>query len=37
MGPNGPRSKLKYHDDMVYEGQIGSQFTLMHKDFLITM
>ena len=35
MGLNGPRSKLKYHDDMVYEGQIDSKFIIVHKGVLV--
>ena len=31
MGPNGPRSELIYHDDMVYKGWISSRSILMHK------
>ena len=37
MGPSGPRSKLIYHDDTVYEGWIGSRFTLVHKGVLVIM
>ena len=37
MGPNGPCSKLIYHDDMVYEGWIDSKFILVHKAVLATM
>ena len=33
MGPNDPCSKLIYHDDRVYEGQIGSRFILEQKAF----
>ena len=35
MGPSDPCFKLIYHDDMDYEGQIGSQFTLVHKNILV--
>ena len=35
MGPNGPHSELIYHDDMVYEGWIGSRFTLVYKGVLV--
>ena len=35
MGPNGLISELIYHDDMVYEGLIGSWFTLIHKGILV--
>ena len=37
MGPNGPCSKLIYHDDTVYEVVIGSRFTLMHKGVFLIM
>ena len=37
MCPNGPHSKLIYHDAMVYEGQIGFKFTLVHKGVLVIM
>ena len=37
MGPSGPHSKPIYHDDMVYEGWIGSRFILMHKGVLVIM
>ena len=37
MGPSGPRSKLIYHDDIVYEGCISSRFTLVHKGVLVIM
>ena len=33
MGPSDPYSKLIYYDDMVYEGWIGSKFSLMQKMF----
>ena len=36
MGPNGPHFKLIYHDNMVYEDEIGYRFTLMHKGVLVT-
>ena len=35
MGPNSPHSKLIYHDDTIYEGWIGSRFTLVRKDILV--
>ena len=35
MGPSGPRFKLIYHDDTVYEGLIDSRFILMHKGVLV--
>ena len=37
MGPIGPLFKFIYHNDMVYEGWIGSMFTLMHKVVLVIM
>ena len=37
MGPNGPCSELIYLVGMDYEGQIGSQFTFVHKDILLIM
>ena len=37
MSPSGPHSKLIYHDDTVYEGQISFRFILMHKDVLVIM
>ena len=33
MSPNYPRSKLIYHDGMIYEGWIGFRFTLVHKGY----
>ena len=35
MGPNGPRFKLIYYDDTIYEGCIDSRFTLVHKSVLV--
>ena len=35
VGLSGLHSKLMYHDDIVYEGQIGSKFILVHKGTLI--
>ena len=35
IGSSGPRSKLIYHDDTIYEGWIGSTCTLMHKGILV--
>ena len=35
MDPNGLHFELIYHDDMVYDGQIGSRFTLVHKGILV--
>ena len=35
MGPSGPRSEFIYHDDMFYEGWIGSRFILAHKGVLV--
>ena len=35
MGLNGPSSKLIYHDDTIYEGQISYWFTLVHKGILV--
>ena len=37
MGPNDPHSKLIYHVGTIYEGWIGSWFTLMHKSVLVIM
>ena len=37
MGLSGPRFKLIYHDDTVYEGWIGSRFILMHKGILVIL
>ena len=37
MGPNGPRSKLIFFDDMIYEGWMGFQFTFMYKGVLVIM
>ena len=34
MGPNGLCFELIYHDDIVYEGWIGSKFILVHKSVL---
>ena len=36
MGPNRPCFELIYHDDISYEGYIGSMFTLVHKGVLLT-
>ena len=35
MSPSGPRSKLIYHGDTIYKGQIGSKFTIVQKDVLV--
>ena len=35
MDPSSPRSKLIYHDDMVYENWIGFRSILVHKDILV--
>ena len=37
MGPNSSHSELIYHDDMVYNGWIGSQFIFMHNGILVNM
>ena len=37
MGPNSSHSELIYHDDMVYNGWIGSQFIFMHNGILVIM
>ena len=37
MGPNGPRSELIYHDDMVYVGWISSKFIIVHKGVLVIL
>ena len=34
MGPSGLCFELIYHDDIVYEGWIGSKFILVHKGVL---
>ena len=35
MDLNGPYSKIIYHDSMVFQGWIGSKFTLLHKGILV--
>ena len=35
MGPNGPRSKLIFLDDMIYKGWMGFQFTFVHMGVLV--
>ena len=35
MGPNGPRSKLKYLVGTSYEDWIDSRFTFVHEDVLV--
>ena len=37
MGLSGPRSKLIYPDDMVYEGWIDFMFILVHKGILLIL
>ena len=37
IGPSGPRFKLIYHDDTVYESWIGSWFIIVHKSVLVIM
>ena len=37
MGVNGPRFELIYHDDMVYEGWIGSRSIIIHKGVLVIL
>ena len=35
MGPSGPRSKLIYHDDIVYESWIDFRFIPVHQGTLV--
>ena len=35
LAPSGLCSKLIYHNDMIYEGQISFQSTLVHKGVLV--
>ena len=37
IGPSSSRSKLIYHDDMVYEGWIDSKFILVYKSIWVIM
>ena len=37
MGPNGSRSKLTYHVDMIYTRWIGSRFTFVYKGVFVIM
>ena len=35
MNPSGPRSKLIYHDDVIYELWISFLFIFVHKGVLV--
>ena len=37
MGPNGPRCKLIYYNDMIYEDWIDSRLTFVHKGILVIL